>query len=200
VSGVIVLLNGAPRSGKSSIARAVQARLDGLWINLGVDVAMAAQPPSVHAGIGLKPGGQWPDLERHVPQLYGALFDAIAAYASNGVNVVSDLGIHDDYSKPLGVLPDAANRLAGLPVLFVGVAAPMETIMARRTADTRGGYYSTDEKAVRRWQEAPHAHGIYDLRIDSSKMSPEDGAAEIGRLIDNWPEHTAFEKIIAPPG
>lgn len=32
--GRIVVLNGAPRSGTSSIARVMQSRLDGPWLNL----------------------------------------------------------------------------------------------------------------------------------------------------------------------
>ena len=35
--GRIVVLNGAPRSGKSSIAVAIQDTLEGVWMNLGVD-------------------------------------------------------------------------------------------------------------------------------------------------------------------
>ena len=135
MTGTIVLLNGAPRSGKSSIARAVQERLDGVWVNFGVDAAMAMQPAAIAPGIGLRPGGERPDLEPLAQQLYGALFDSIAVYARTGMNVVSDVGIHDAYSQPLGVLGDAARRLSGLPVLFVGVRAPIETIMARRNAE-----------------------------------------------------------------
>ena len=40
MTGRIVLLNGAPRAGKSSIARALQARGD--WLALGVDAMMVA--------------------------------------------------------------------------------------------------------------------------------------------------------------
>ncbi|WP_391563807.1 phosphotransferase-like protein [Paenibacillus cremeus] len=35
--GKIVILNGTPRSGKSSIAEAIQNRFDGVWMYLGVD-------------------------------------------------------------------------------------------------------------------------------------------------------------------
>lgn len=42
--GQIVILNGAPRSGKSSIARAVQSTFEEPWINLGVDGVMRATP------------------------------------------------------------------------------------------------------------------------------------------------------------
>lgn len=198
MTGTIVLLNGAPRSGKSSIARAVQDTLSGTWINFGVDTAMTMQPAAMHPGLGLRPGGERPDLEPAVSQLYGALFDSIAAYARAGMNVVSDLGIHDSYSKPLGVLDDAVRRLAGLPVLFVGVMAPIDIIMARRNADTRGGYYAAGDDVpapVRLWQDAPHAHGTYDLTIDTSEVTPEQTAMMIGTMIGDWPERTAFEKM-----
>ena len=198
MTGTIVLLNGAPRSGKSSIARAVQETLEGNWINFGVDAAMALQPDAIQPGIGLRPGGERPDLEPMIQQLYGALFDSIAAYARTDVNVVSDMGIHDAYSRPLGILDDAVRRLNGLPVLFVGVTAPIETIMARRNADSRGGYYSAGDEVpppVRLWQDAPHAHGMYDLRIDTSEVSPEPAAERIRTLIQTWPVPTAFERL-----
>ena len=43
-AGRLVILNGAPRAGKSSIARALQQLAAVPWINLGVDVVMAATP------------------------------------------------------------------------------------------------------------------------------------------------------------
>lgn len=198
MTGTIVLLNGAPRSGKSSIARAVQDTLSGTWINFGVDAAMAMQPAALSPGIGLRPGGERPDLEPIVKQLYGALFDSIAAYARAGMNVVSDLGIHDSYSRPLGVLDDAAKRLAGLPVLFVGVTAPIEIIMARRNADPRGGYYAAGDEVpapVRLWQDATHAQRTYDLKVDTSEVTPERAAEMIGALIESWPAAAAFERL-----
>nr|WP_244885872.1 chloramphenicol phosphotransferase CPT family protein [Heyndrickxia shackletonii] len=38
--GNIVILNGAPRSGKSSIATEIQNTFEGVWMNLGVDQFM----------------------------------------------------------------------------------------------------------------------------------------------------------------
>ena len=198
MTGTIVLLNGAPRSGKSSIARAVQERLPGIWINFGVDAVMAMQPAAIRPGIGLRPGGERPDLEPTVRQFYGALFDSVAAYARAGVNIVSDVGIHDAYSQPLGVLDDAVRRLAGLPVLFVGITAPIETIMARRNADPRGGYYAAGEDVpgpAQLWQEAPHAHGVYDLEIDTGVSTPEQAADAIATMVQSWPALTAFDRL-----
>lgn len=186
-TGRVVLLNGAPRAGKSSLVRAVQEHCAGVWVNLGVDVSMAATPAHLHPGIGLRPGGERADLEPVVQQLYGALFEAIAAYARAGLDVVSDLGLHDDYSRPLGIREDAMRRLAGLRVLRVGVLCPIETIMARRNADPQGGFYAagaTVPPPVARWQEAVHRGQVYDLTIDTSRLSPGAGAAAIAAALD----------------
>lgn len=195
--GQIVILNGAPRAGKSSIAAAIQASLNGTWINLGVDTYAKATPPQLMPGIGLRPGGERPDLEPILPLLYGALYDSIAAHAKLGLNVVADFGHHDDYSTPLGILPDCARRLAGLPVLFVGVHCPLDVIMARRNADPQG--YATGETApppVLRWQAAVHVPGIYDLTLDSSALTPEQGAALIERILHTGvPKPSAFERL-----
>ena len=90
MTGRIVILNGAPRSGKSALGHAVQARLHGAWINLGVDASMAMTPAYLQPGIGLRPGGERPDLEPHVQRLYAELFSTIAAEARTGRDVVSD--------------------------------------------------------------------------------------------------------------
>ena len=186
--GQIVILNGAPCSGKSSIAAAIQDTFDGVWINLGVDHSMAMTPAHYQPGIGLRPGGERPDLEAMVAVLYRALYASIAAHSRLGLNVAVDVGHHDDYSTPLGILPACARRLRGLPVLFVGVLCPLEVIMERRRA--RG--WNTDWTAgdpipppVLRWQEAVHSPGVYDLTVDTAQHSPAGCAALIRhRLID----------------
>jgi chloramphenicol 3-O phosphotransferase len=196
LNGKIVILNGVPRSGKSSIAAAIQASFDGIWMNLGVDATMATTPKRYLPGIGLRPGGERPDLEPFIAQSYAALFETIAAHSRLGLNIVSDLGIHDSYSRPLGVLADAARRLAGLPALFVGVRCPIEVIMARRNADPRG--YVAGEgvpEPVRRWQEAVHRPGTYDLEVDTSVMSPEQCVDLIFEALIKPRSSTALDRI-----
>ena len=83
------------------------------------------------------------DIEGLVPQLYAALYKSIAAHSRLGLNVVADVGHHDAYSKPLNCLVDCARRLAGLPVLLVGVRCPIEIIMERRAASAAGKGYIT---------------------------------------------------------
>jgi chloramphenicol 3-O phosphotransferase len=184
--GRIVILNGAPRAGKSSIAKAMQASLAGVWINLGVDAAMTMMPERFRPGIGLRPGGERPDLEPAVAGLYAALFDSIAAHSRQGLHVVSDFGIHDGYTEPLGIWDDLQRRLAGLPLLLVGVSCPLQVIMARRNAEPRDGFYAAGDgvpEPVARWQEAVHLGHDYDLTVDSSVTTPDEAAMAIGKKL-----------------
>ena len=162
-AGQIVILNGTPRSGKSSIAAVIQDTFDGVWMNLGVDRFMQMTPARYQPGIGLRPGGERQDLEPLVVRLYHAMYDSIAAHSRVGLNVVVDVGHHDAYAVPRGILPDCARRLGGLPVLFVGVRCPIEIIMQRRR-DT-GWDVSSPASApvpppVQRWQREVHIPGI----------------------------------------
>ncbi|MDL2401079.1 chloramphenicol phosphotransferase CPT family protein [Rhizobium mayense] len=206
-TGRIIILNGAPRSGKSSIVEAIQASFDGPWMNLGVDAYVRhVTPPRYRPGIDMRPGGERPDLEPLIPLFYSALYASIAAHSRLGLNVVAEFGHHDAYSRPLGILADCARQLAGLPVLFVGVHCPIETIMQRRLAEgaeRRNDYagVSTDASIpapILVWQTQVHRPGIYDLEVDTSIKSPQACADEIRQLMDRGVPHpTAFERLAA---
>ena len=55
--GKVVILNGAPRSGKSSIATAIQEASDELWMNVGADRYIRITPKQYRPGVGLRPAG-----------------------------------------------------------------------------------------------------------------------------------------------
>jgi chloramphenicol 3-O phosphotransferase len=198
-AGTIVVLNGTPRSGKSRIAGALQESSDSLWLTFGVDAMAEVIPPGLRPGIGLRPGGERPDLEDVVVTLFAALYSAVAAWSRAGIDVVVDVGHHDDYSKPLGILARTAVLLQGLPAYFIGVRCPVEVIMARRDADPgdaggQGGRYVTSEPdgsipdVVLRWERAVHDPGVYDLEVDTSAATPEACAAAIlGRVNEGPP-------------
>lgn len=191
-TGRIVILNGTPRSGKSSLARAIQADVPGTWLNLGVDGLIASLPPQLMPGIGLRPGGERPDLEPEVVRLYQLLFDTIRLSAQAGFDIVADLGMHEDYSAPLDILSRAVKTIGPLRPLFVGIDCPIEEIMRRRNATPNGGLVSylggeTPPAPVLRWQDAVHAGKSYDLRLDMSMLSPSEGAAEVAQLLAQPP-------------
>lgn len=203
-TGRVVVLNGAPRSGKSSIVAAMQDRLPGLWVSLGVDVQQAMLPAALRPGIGLRPGGERPDLEPLVAALYAALYGSVAAHARQGLDVAVDVGHHDAFSRPLGILAASARRLAGLPALFVGVRCPLDVIVARRREAQPGreGLYLATAAGepvpppVLAWQREVHRPGLYDLEVDTSALSPEACADLIGRaLVEGQGGPSAFERL-----
>ena len=184
-----------------------------MWLNLGVDAFAAVTPRRLRPGIGLRPGGERPDLEDAVAPLFGALYAAVVAWSRAGLDVVVDVGHHDDYSTPLGVLATVARDLSGLPAYLIGVRCPVEVITARRDAGSSdpgggrgggGGSYVTSgpdgtvPEVVLRWERAVHDPGIYDLEVDTSTASPEACAAAIVRRLAEGPP-VAFAALAARP-
>jgi chloramphenicol 3-O phosphotransferase len=172
-------------------------------MNLGVDAFVrAVTPRRYQPGIGLRPGEPQHPAAPLVPVLYAAMYESIAAHSKLGLNVVVDVGHHGGYGER--VLEDSARRLAGLPVLFVGVRCPIEVIMERRDAGQAGreGQYVTgtqDEPIpppVVLWQHDVHVPGVYDLEVDTSLMSPQDCAEAIRRRLDAGPPGSAFQRLI----
>ncbi|HYX86546.1 MAG TPA: hypothetical protein VE777_16355 [Gaiellales bacterium] len=195
--GDIVILNGAPRSGKSSIVAAIQETCDGVWINLGVDLARRMTPPRLQPGIGLRPGEDDHHAAPYVPRLYAALYDSVAAHSRLGLNVAVDVGHYD-----AAILADAARRLDGLPVLFVGVRCPIDVIKERRRASEAGRSVTPAEDepipgAVLRWQDQVHGDWDYDLELDTSQLSPAECATAINARLEDRSAARAFAALIS---
>lgn len=201
--GRVVILNGAPRSGKSSIVAALQDRSEEPWLNLGVDVfSRHVTPPRLRPGMGLRPGGgERPDIEALLPSLFAAFYDSVASHSRHGFDVAVDVGHHDAYETPLDLLGDAARRLEGLPAWIVGVRCPLELIVERRDRSADGDYQASRDAegqvaaSVLRWQEEVHRPGIYDLAVDTAENDPEQCAERIVRHLDEGPPPSALRRL-----
>lgn len=201
--GQIVLLHGAPRSGKSSILEIIQKSFDGPWMNLGFDTFIFQVRPEHYL-----PGGKYFRLGPHVWEqdettnelrhvlgahssaLVEGLYASIAAHSRLGFNVVADV-VHPDVSHRQ-IFEDTVRALAGLPVLFVGVCCPLETIVERRRTAAPGRAQSTSDVPVPPvavwWDREIHSGKVYDLEVDTSLMSPEECAGQIrARLVQPSP-------------
>lgn len=209
--GTAVVLNGAPRSGKSSIASAIQQMSEKPWMNLGVDRYMDITPPRFRPGIGLRPhsikgrkGGERPALDPLIPVLYAALYDSIAVHVRNGLNVVADIAHHDDYDTHRGLLYRCARRIEGLNAYLVGVRCPVDIVWRRRRETWLREEDIADDapvpELVRIWDREVHKPGIYDLEVDTSKWSAEACANKILVHIETGPEPGAFRRLAAMSG
>jgi len=183
--GPVIVLNGVPRSGKSSIALEIANRADG-WVNLGVDSVMRSTAADLQPGIGLRPGGERPDLEPFIRESYRSLFDDVVTASRSGSSVVVDVGIHDSYSRSLGIWAQMRERFAGVELILVGVHCSLPVLRRRRAA---GGYLTWERgqavpAPVLRWQEAVHHDKTYDIDVDTSTQSAPECAHQIN-LVAN---------------
>lgn len=209
--GQVIILNGAPRSGKSSIATAIQEASDELWMNLGADRYICTTPEQYRPGVGLRPAGiekmeekpfaRREKIEALVPTMYAAMYESIAAHSRLFINVVVDVGHHDDYDIPQGILYDCARQMEGLPVWFIGVRCPVEIVWQRRRNTWLKEQKIPDDTpppySVHRWNREVHRLGIYDLEVDTAKMSPEECSQAILKHLTHGPKPTAFRRLAA---
>src|SRR5436190_11035549 len=167
-------------------------------MNLGVDVARAMTPPRAQPGIGLRPGEATHPAAAILPVLYAALYESVAAHSKFGLNVVVDVGHYD-----MEIAADSARRLAGLPVLFVGVRCPIEVIMERRRTSERGTYatagpHEAVPAPVLRWQREVHAHWTYDVEVDTSVESPKLCATAIRQRLERFLNRSNNQRLSRP--
>jgi chloramphenicol 3-O phosphotransferase len=118
------------------------------------------------------------------PRLISGLHQSMASLASQGVNLLVDhiLQVQEWLEECVGLL-------SSYPVLFVGVRCDLEEA-ARRERDEK-----KVEGLALLQSEVVHAHGIYDVEVDTCELSPEACAQVIQNALEKGWAPTAFQKI-----
>ena len=124
-------------------------------------------------------------LERLIPAVVSGLHRSVAALAQAGNNILVDHLLQDD-----GSLEECVENWVGLDVLFVGVKCPLEVVEEREKK--RG---NRTIGTARSQSERVHAHGLYDLEIDTSRHNVDDCVARIIALIDDKRKESAFHEL-----
>jgi chloramphenicol 3-O phosphotransferase len=176
VTTQVIVLNGGSSSGKTGIARCLQAILPQPWIRMGVDDLVDALPPSLtNSGSGITFG---PQGEVAV----GDDFRALEAAWMTGVAAMVRAGgrvIIDDVFLSGGVSQARLRaHLTGLEVLWVGVHCDAEIAAGREMA--RG-----DRVPGMAALQAPVVHqGVdYDLEVDTGRTESLDCARAIAARV-----------------
>ena len=186
MAGTIVYLNGVPSAGKTSIGRALQDALEEPFLLLGVDTFLQMLPRRTFASGWLTPvpeGGVRP-TERMRQRVRPPMLATLAALAS-----LFDL-IVDDVIPDAKTLENTIDALAPFTVLFVRVECALE--VAERRERERG---DRTIGLARGLAPVVHAHGLYDLTVDSVAASPAECAAIIHDRLLNGPAPTAFAEL-----
>ena len=187
-SGQVVLLNGASSTGKSTIARQLLADFRTPWFHMAVDMfgAMRAERQTHE----LDPDG----IRQALYRTRAGFHRAVAGMAHAGNNIVMDHVLSEPWR-----LDDLLTVMIGLDVVFVGVHCSVNDLTHREAArGDRPGGAALDQAA------RVHAHGMYDLEVDTTAFSAEDCSNHIrAYLHQNPPPATrAFDRLrnTQPPG
>jgi chloramphenicol 3-O phosphotransferase len=175
VQGRVVLLHGTSSSGKTTVARAIQALSDEPWLRLGIDVFWTAVDERwMEHGPRASEGFSWREDGTIVPgtvgrRLAAGMRAAVAACARQGNDIlVDDVFIDRDW------LDGWRRELAGLDWRLVGVLAALPELEERER--TRGNRIIGEARA----QVDVIHHGIkYDLTVDTVSQSPEECARAV---------------------
>jgi len=159
--GRIVLFNGPPSSGKTSLVRSLQRKIAEPWFHLSLD--------DFRSGYS----NQWWDNDD------GMLFDRVMAsylaslrqIALSGIDLLAEAVItpirQSMYAKVFGELP----------IVLVGVRWPLEIAVERegnRTDRQRGPIELPDADYA-----AVHSGLVYDFEVDTSRESPDELATKV---------------------
>jgi chloramphenicol 3-O phosphotransferase len=172
----VIVLNGGSSSGKSGIARCLQALLPDPWLMLGTDTLVEAMPAAMQAsqgGIEFAPDGEvivGPEFR----VLEGAWITGVAAMARAGARVILD----EVFLGGAASQRRWQEALAGLPVLWVGVRCDGAVAAGREVArgDRITGMAASQAEVV-------HQGVAYDLEVDTAHAEPMACARAIARQV-----------------
>ena len=176
--GRIILLNGASSSGKSSIGRALLPLLPDPWFLVPVD-AVGAMRSTVHTRV--LDDAEIDDMLRRTRLGYHR---AVAALASAGNDVIMDYPLSERWR-----LDDLLGTLLGYDVTLVEVrCSPAELERRERHRGDR-------PVGLARSQTMVHAHGDYDIAVDTTDAGPHECAVTIVRELGAVAAPKAFDRL-----
>ena len=170
-----MVLNGGSSSGKTTLARALQETLPGIWSLFGIDAFLWATPQHLHGDADcfkntdgdVQIGLRFAELYRHWRQ-------AVAAFVRDGGNVILDevsLYGGDDQRAWQQALGD-------IPMVWVGIRCPADE--AERRERARG---DRNIGLARNQADRCHDGVAYALVVDTSQSTNEQIVAAIVELL-----------------
>jgi chloramphenicol 3-O phosphotransferase len=173
----VIVLNGVSSAGKSSLARALQAITWPPFLHVQLDVFTQMLPLSFKARAHeteqtpesgcLPPAGE-ANIDEIVSQTRRGMRHAVAAMAAQGLRLIIDDVVDDTAAD------EYVRLLAPYRTYVVGVLASLEILECRE--QNRGDRVI----GLARSQLAfAHRNVRYDMTIDTSAMTPTEGALQI---------------------
>ncbi len=199
--GTIIFLNGTSSAGKTTLAHALQELLNEPYQHVALDQFRDGMPARYRGlnsptgttgarGLNVVPAESALGTVTEVrfgedgERLLRGMRRAIATMADEGINIIID-----DILLMSGFLQDYLEVMREQVIYLIGVRCPLEVI-AQREANRLGRFPGTAESHY----HTCHSHEVYDIEVDTSKMSPQACAELIIRRVREGPPF-AFSRL-----
>ena len=180
--GKIIILNGTPSSGKTTLSKILQARHPDQYFLIPIDILNDISPPKDSLSYNVR-------FTADPIPVISAVLGCVRAFSDNGLNVIVDAvfnDLHYPFCTFLNVFPDS-----DYPVSLVHVTCPLVELYRREKE--RG-----DRKIGLAESMLPHLdpQDTYDITVDTYN-EPIEVCAD--RIIDATKEmntHTSFRTLL----
>ncbi len=176
--GKVIFLNGASSAGKTTLGRALQAKLPGTWLLLGLDTFLQLLPASFYerdSGIRFGSNGAVTRGDEFFA-LYRLFQRAVRLLVESGTHVIVDEVLID------GGADQATweRALSGLDAQWIAVRCDADALAQREAA--RGDRM----RNLALWQ-APRVHaGVrYGFEVDTTACAPDAAADAIVAFVQS---------------
>ncbi len=172
----VIFLNGASSSGKTTLAKALQMRLDEPYVFMAEDMFFSAFPQRQYAEA---------DFMRYGMRLYTGFTRSVRALVDCG-----NLVIVDTVAWVPGSLEAFVEALWDMPVCAVGVHCPLTVLEEReRQRGDRG------VGLARKQFDVVHANALYDVEINTAEMTQAQCMDRIVDVAQQLPSPHAFARM-----
>ncbi|MFB2556520.1 chloramphenicol phosphotransferase CPT family protein [Herbiconiux liangxiaofengii] len=172
----VLVLNCGSSSGKSSIARALQELLPGVWLTFGVDTFIESLPgrgDSPRSGIGFDERGAV-ILSDGYSRLENVWYSGLSAMVEAGADIILEEVLVSGGAGQERL----RSAFAGRSQIWVGVRCDADVAAARDAArgDRAAGMARLQASIV-------HEGVSYDVEVDTTRSTPDECARVIGDFL-----------------
>jgi chloramphenicol 3-O phosphotransferase len=185
-AGTLLMLNGTTSSGKSSILAELQARLDGPFLDAGIDKFIFMLPGRyLEKPLWDEVLGKASSAGPLGHTLFSGMHHALAALLRQGNHVLADHVLVEQ-----AWVRECATLFAELPAHLIGVRCAL-AVVEQRERDRRDRTLGQ----ARRQFDLAHRHAIYDFEVDTEQTSAVDCAAAIAAYLASGRPPSAFRQL-----
>ena len=184
MSPTIIFINGTSSSGKTSLLKALQAKLTEPYLDMGID-RFIWMLPKRYLDRPL-----WDDVLGKAVQsgplglvLFSGMHHAIAAAAKRGLNVIAD---HVFVEKAW--VDECASLFADMNAYLIGLHCPLE-VLEQRERDRKDRTLGQ----AREQFHVVHKYATYDLKLDTSELTVEECTEKVTERLKTPP--AAFKRL-----